>query len=163
MCWASFDDRREYRFTLGRSWEPGLPRCAFIMLNPSTADENVLDPTVRRCLRYAQAWGFGSLEVGNLFALRSTDPKVLSSHADPVGPANDQALLGIRGRAATVVAAWGNGGLLRNRGREVARMLGSRGELWCLGLTKLGEPRHPLYISRSTPLQPWIVSEVRLI
>jgi hypothetical protein len=136
-----------YRYRLWRVWDLDLPRVAFVMLNPSTADERVLDPTLRRCLGFAQRWGCGAFEVGNLYALRSTDPAGLRAVADPVGPLNDEYLVRIAEDATYgVVAGWGSNadderaahvlGLLR-RYRSVYR-LGS--------LTGAGHPRHPLYL-----------------
>src|SRR5512133_2959068 len=90
---ATFSRDRRYRYSLWREWNRDLSRVAFVMLNPSTADEARLDPTIRRCLGYAHAWGCGSFVVGNLFALRSTDPAALYRADDPVGRANDAALL----------------------------------------------------------------------
>ncbi len=147
--WATFDSRRLYRYTLGREWDDTIPRVAFVMLNPSTADETQLDPTLRRCLGYARAWGCGSFEVANLFALRSTDPKALCSHPDPVGPENDQALLGVA-RAATygVVAGWGAHGAFHARAVRVAALLSAERDLLCLATTKEGHPGHPLYLHR---------------
>jgi hypothetical protein len=146
-AWATFDATRTYRFTLGRIWDAAKPRCAFIMLNPSVATDVILDPTVTRCIGYAKDWGYGSLEVGNLFALRSTDPRALYKHPDPVGPGNDEALLRIHDRAKMVVVAWGNHGALNKRSRDVLQLLGPRGPLHYLWLTKSGEPGHPLYMA----------------
>jgi len=121
-----------------------------IGLNPSTADEYEDDPTVRRCLGYAERWHFGGLVMLNAFALRSTDPKALRQHSDPVGPQNDAALAQVCGGASLIVAAWGNGGLLRGRGEElIARIPAMR----CFGLTSQGQPRHPLYLPANAGLQ----------
>ncbi len=119
------------------------------MLNPSTADASQDDPTIRRCIGFAKAWGFGGLIVGNLFALRSTDPKALYSHPEPIGPENDHHLRRIANEAAPVVCAWGTHGALHDRGREVAEMLDDR-NLAALKVTADGSPGHPLYIAANT-------------
>lgn len=143
---ATFDPARVYRYTLLRVWDESLPRVAFVMLNPSTATETELDPTLRRCLGYAQRWGCGSFEVGNIFALRSTDPRALYSHPEPVGMWNDAELIGIAKRASYgVVAGWGTHGALRGRGAEALALLRRVGEVRCLRLTVGGHPTHPLY------------------
>lgn len=137
-----------YRYELERHWGDG-PLWMFLMLNPSTADETVNDPTVERCQRRATAAGAGGLLVGNLFALRSTDPRGLYTCADPVGPENDAALLAMGARADAIVLAWGVHGALRERGYEVCRLLVRAGlghKLHALGITKDGAPRHPLYL-----------------
>jgi hypothetical protein len=147
-AWATFSPSKRFRYTLGRMWNPEKPRCAFIMLNPSTATEYTLDPTVTRCVGYAKAWGYGALEVGNLFALRSTDPKALYKAQDPVGPDNNVTLVEIARRADEVIAAWGAHGALASRAIEVSQLLEDAGAaLQCLGQTKAGEPLHPLYLS----------------
>lgn len=131
-----------YRYTLTRAWTPG-PRVNFIMLNPSTADATTDDATIRRCLRYAQDWGYGGLVVTNLYAYRATDPRVLKTVADPIGPRND-AVLRAQARAVNmVVCAWGAGGGTRAQG--VRRLLRSEGVMpWALRFTKAGHPSHPL-------------------
>lgn len=146
---AVFDSTRTYRYALGRTWDVDLPACAFVMLNPSTADAFRLDPTVRRCMGFAKRWGYGTLLVGNAFALRSTDPKALYEAADPVGPANDEQLRLIGERAHLVIAAWGNHGALGARGPAVMRILRTE-RLAHLGFTKAGQPRHPLYVRADT-------------
>lgn len=125
----------------------GLPdsTCLFIMLNPSTADEVKDDPTIRRCIGFANAWGYGILEICNLFAWRATRPNDLKAAEDPVGPENDRYILEAAGRAEKIVAAWGNHG--QHFGRSVeARALLRGHNIECLGVTQLGEPKHPLYV-----------------
>jgi hypothetical protein len=140
---AEFSEDREYRYRLWRMWDPEKPVLAFIMLNPSTADEVELDPTCRRCKGYVEDWGYGKLVVGNIFALRSTDPENLYDHDDPVGPENDAHLQAIVDDADKVIAAWGTHGAHRDRGREVVDLLDA--DLEALDTTKEGHPCHPLY------------------
>lgn len=151
---AVFSPDRVYRYRLGRTWGMPQPRAerrvAFVMLNPSTADETVEDPTVRRCIGFARAWGYDRLDVLNLFALRSTDPRALREHPDPVGPENDRHIADVTAVADLVIAAWGNHGALRGRGAEVFRLLVP--QALCLGVTGAGQPRHPLYVSGSAEL-----------
>jgi hypothetical protein len=124
-----------------------------IGLNPSTADEVHDDPTIRRCVGYARGWGFGGLVVTNLFAWRSTDPAALREVEDPVGPGNDAVLIDEAASACIVLVGWGALGGLGSRGSAVRRLLGDRG-VFCLGITKGGEPRHPLYLRRAAvPVQ----------
>jgi hypothetical protein len=151
---ATFSVDRTYRYHLHRGWGDG-PSCVFLMLNPSTADAFVLDPTVTRCVRFAKRWGAGSLTVLNIFALRSTDPRGLYSHPDPVGPANDAVIREHTTGAGLVIAAWGVHGAHLDRAAAVARALAAAGvNLQCLGVTKDGHPRHPLYVKGGTPLTP---------
>lgn len=140
---AVFSDDREYRYRLWRTWDVDKPTLAFIMLNPSTADEVELDPTCRRCRGYVEDWGYGKLVVGNLFALRSTDPENLYDHERPVGPENDDHLQSIVDDADMVIAAWGTHGAHRDRGRDVVDLLDA--DLHALDTTKAGHPCHPLY------------------
>src|SRR4028119_2392792 len=86
---AIFDPTRTYRYALWRTWDAARPPVAFVLLNPSTADARRDDPTIRRCANFARTWGFGGLEVVNLFAFRATHPTDLKCAADPVGPQND--------------------------------------------------------------------------
>src|SRR5689334_18589152 len=116
---ALFDPTGRYRYRLWRQWDPAKPAVAFVMLNPSTADATTDDPTIRRCFGFAQGWGFGRLEVVNLFALRATDPRELARHPDPVGPANDAHIAAALALTDQAVAAWGCGGALRERGARV--------------------------------------------
>lgn len=142
---------RQYRYALWRKWADG-PQVLFVMLNPSTADESVDDPTIRRCISFAKAWGFGSLSVGNLFALRTPNPGQLIEHSSPIGDENDQWLSKLQDSAALTIAAWGNSGRLNNRSASVAQVLSKP---HTLGLTKIAEPRHPLYVHSATKPTQW--------
>ena len=142
---------RRYRYALWRVWSDG-PQVLFVMLNPSTADERVDDPTIRRCIGFALSWGFGSVAVGNLFAFRTPDPSLLKRSTAPVGRDNDAWLRRLQRRAALTVAAWGNHGGFLERGDAVRSLLASP---HTLGLTRRGEPRHPLYVPASARPLPW--------
>lgn len=140
-----------YRYRLDRSWAEG-PRILFVMLNPSTADGTQDDPTLRRCIRFARDWGYGSLTVANLYAYRATAPAELKKAADPVGPECDLHLERCAGEAALVVAAWGMHAQ-PERAEQVRRLLGPK--VMALAWTKAGQPRHPLYVRGDTTLQQW--------
>ncbi|MEE8171109.1 MAG: DUF1643 domain-containing protein [Phycisphaerae bacterium] len=149
---ALFDDSRRYRYRLWRVWDAARPIAAFVMLNPSTADARRDDPTIRRCIGFARRWGFGALDVVNLFAFRATRVDALRRGADPVGPANDRVLRCCVRRADLVVAAWGNHGLLHDSATRVGPILSAAAAVHCLGVTKQGQPRHPLYVRGDAPL-----------
>lgn len=149
---ARFDATGRYRYRLVRTWGGGR-RVAFVMLNPSAADAARDDPTIRRCVGFARAWGFGSLEVVNLFGFRTARPRELARAADPVGHENDRHVARALGRADLVVAAWGGAPFARARG--TLGRLRRRGPVYCLGRTRAGAPRHPLYLRASTRLVPF--------
>lgn len=126
------------------------------MLNPSTADEQTNDPTVERCERRARALGLDGVRVANIFALRSTDPRALYGHPDPVGPLNDEAILDAVRDAGIVICAWGGHGTLNGRGEAVVRLLHQHGmDLHYLALNADGTPKHPLYIGYDRQPTPW--------
>jgi hypothetical protein len=144
---AEFSVCRRWRTLLWRRWDEAGPIANFLMLNPSTADERVLDPTCARARDYAQRWGYGTLLVTNVFAWRATDPGAMRAAADPVGAGNDAAILGAAGRARLVVCAWGNHGTHLDRAARVTRLLRQAGmALHVLRLNAGGEPAHPLYL-----------------
>jgi len=153
-----FSPGRAYRYTL-RHDAPGMSmvdlfdgkRVMWIGLNPSTADENQLDPTLRRIRGFTASWGYCEFVMTNLFAFRATDPREMRLAADPVGPMNDHWLADTANGADLIVAAWGALGTYRNRANDVRRLLEAR-PMFCLGLTHNGQPRHPLYVKRSTRL-----------
>ena len=151
---AEFDHSRRYRYLLRRGLGMGEGRITFCMLNPSTADEQVNDPTIRRCIGFGQSWGYGELLVVNLSPLRATNPRDLYA----AGPEPDyvwsENLHHIR-QAATasgmMVLAYGNGGKWESRGAKVVAELDRQGITpYCLGRTGEGHPRHPLYVRGDT-------------
>ena len=144
---AEFSDCGRYRYKLWRTWDDARPPVLFIMLNPATADAKRNDPTIRRCIGFARDWGFGGVRVGNLFAWRTPYPEVLRSVTDPVGQDNDGALHEMAGGAALVVAAWGVHGAWRDRARAFRQTFSH--PLHALGITKAGEPAHPLRLRRT--------------
>ncbi|SPJ23364.1 DUF1643 domain-containing protein [Palleronia abyssalis] len=153
---ATYSDCERYRYALTRVWRPEDGKALFVMLNPSTATEVQNDPTVERCERRARALGFGAFRVCNIFAWRDTDPKKMRRADDPVGPANDAAILEGCRWADTIVCAWGTHGAHMARGPEVeALMRGTGRTLHHLGLSKDGHPKHPLYIPYATQPVPW--------
>lgn len=137
-----------YRYRLER-------RVCFVMLNPSTADGLTDDPTTRRCMNYAQEAGFAVLDLVNLFALRSPSPKSLLDAADPIGPDTDERLYATARLSDTIIAAWGTHGGLHERDEVVLRALRDIREVHCLGTTKHGFPRHPLYVKSPWQLTPY--------
>lgn len=140
----------------------------WIMLNPSTATKDTDDPTMESVLRVSRNYRphdlpFEAVEVCNLFAFRSPDPKALLAASDPVGPDNDDVLLRSIVRAKRVIVAWGSSinftgsqklGAIRGRDKAVLHMIHSRlpvgSPLLCVGRTASGQPRHPLYLSGAT-------------
>jgi hypothetical protein len=141
-----------YRYRLFRRWGLG-PVCTFIMLNPSTADGKLDDPTIRRCVGFAKREGCGALLVVNLFAFRATEPDDLLLADDPFGPDGVQHLReAVEETRGPVVAAWGAWAGAREPGKVIADRF--HGRLVCLGTTKDGSPRHPLYVRADAPLVP---------
>lgn len=154
---AVFSPCRTYRYRLTRSGLAGRTRpgyVAWIMLNPSTADENVNDKTIRRCIGFTVREGYSALAVVNLYALRSPYPEDLRQHPAPCGPDNDAAIVEVVQGAALAVCAWGADPMAPPRARAVEGLLAGV-PLRCLGWTKDGEPRHPLYLPSATPMCPY--------
>ena len=153
---ATYSDCERYRYQLTRIWDSGGQKARFVMLNPSTATEEQNDPTVERCERRARALGFGAFRVTNIFAWRDTDPKAMRAAQDPIGPANDAAILEGCDWADQIIAAWGSHGDHLNHGAHVASLLRATGKpVYALGLTKAGHPKHPLYIAYTQQPELW--------
>lgn len=148
----------KYRYVLSRNWDPAIDRAVWIMLNPSTANAVEDDATIRRCISFAKRWGYGGIEVYNLFALRSRCPKLIEIDDDPVGPDNDYWLNAIGRSKGKIIAAWGacQTQLQLRRANEVIEFLVSDRDvlLYALGFTKNGHPRHPLYVRNDAELSP---------
>lgn len=150
-----FSSNRKYRYTLWRQWYwPLRQHVMFVGLNPSTADETQDDPTVRRCIRYAMAWGFDGLMMMNAFAFRATDPRVMIAEPEPVGPANDFFLRVEAQRAGLVVVAWGTRARHLNRHNQLLSGPLHR-MVHCLQQTKDGYPKHPLYLRKDLKPVPY--------
>ena len=149
---ACFNSARTHRYYLQRSWDLDKPAMAFVCLNPSTADEVVNDPTVTRCINYADSWGYGTFYMLNLFAFRATDPKDMKAAADPVGKMNDSWIKSITDQCHLTIAAWGNHGAYLGRDKEIRKLLNN---LHCLKITKSNQPYHPLYLRAD--LKPFIL------
>lgn len=156
---AKISECGTYRYSLSRVWEPELPDVIWIMLNPSTADADKDDPTIRRCCAFAKEWLKGGIEVLNLFAARATDPKHLQHFTDPIGPENDNEIRVVAASKRLIVAGWGSHLMPRcanDRWVRVMRLLAGR-KVFCLGTTKNGRPKHPLYVLSGTKLVPFQV------
>lgn len=154
---AVFSDCERYRYRLWRVWDESKPKACFVMLNPSTATHEVLDPTVSRCKTRAETLGYGGLEVVNIFALRSTDPKELYRVSDPVGPENFSAISDAVLESDITICAWGgHGGLL-----EIGEAIGGAISFFLpekahyLRINSDGSPAHPLYLPYSLQPTPW--------
>ncbi|MEM6625291.1 MAG: DUF1643 domain-containing protein [Pseudomonadota bacterium] len=160
---AVISECNNYRTWLERRWAEGPP-LILDMLNPSKADAKIDDPTIRRGIGFAQREGLGGLVVVNFFALRATNPKDLIGHPDPIGPENVRAigealLLSAVHKSPFVVACGAHSMVTPELIRLVERAAQYDVQLWCLGKTKHGFPRHPLYLAKDTPLEPFVFSK----
>ncbi len=156
---AVLSDDGLYRYELRRAWGDG-PVVTWVMLNPSTADAQSDDPTIRRLLSFSDSWGFGEFLVVNLFAYRSPKPVALRTIVDPVGPGNERAIEAAIAKAELVICAWGASIDSRAlRGRPKPNVTALTAALWkptaCLGRTGAGRPVHPLYVSADTEPVPY--------
>ena len=146
---ASISPDGTYRYALLRRWAEG-PSLAFVMLNPSTADAQMDDPTIRRCVGFGRTLGFGALEIGNLGALRATNPDDFFRSPAPIGDLNDYVLDQIADRAQQVIVAWGalpaKPAWVRARAEKVLLKLTAHRDVYALRVTAGGFPSHPLYL-----------------
>jgi len=154
----------KFRYHLHRRWSDG-PTLLFVMLNPSTADADADDATIRRCIRFGKANGFGGIEVVNLFAYRATDPKDLRRAGYPVGPENDSWTVAAAQQAlesgGDVCLAWGSGVAGLERPQVVLPALRAAGVApKCLRITRSGYPQHPLYLPSGLPLVPFTADTI---
>ena len=149
---AEISDDGLYRYRLWRQWNmhPPFPGTVlWVMLNPSVADAFKDDPTLTKCIGWTKRWGYGRLEVVNIYAYRSTDPAAMftayRAGADIIGPENDNALEAAMNRATVIVAAWGNNGS-GPRVDEITEQLRAV-DARCLGRTRSGAPKHPVRLA----------------
>ncbi|MEL6922688.1 MAG: DUF1643 domain-containing protein [Bacteroidota bacterium] len=149
---AIFSTCRRYRYLLSRHWDEHLPTLLIIGLNPSTAGATHDDPTIKRCIGFAQSWGYGSLHVANLFALMATQPKDLLADKAPVGQLNDRYLRQLIKACDRTVVAWGNYGTHLERNLQVLAFIKKP---YCLKINKNGQPAHPLYQKADTRLRAY--------
>jgi hypothetical protein len=148
---ANFSECGRYRYLLTRGFG-GESTCLFVMLNPSAADAEQDDPTIRRCISFARREGFGRLEVVNIYGFRSASPSVLFAAKDPIGEGDDAAITAALERTDSVVVAWGNHAE-QERAAAVIELIKRSGKLArCFGLTMQGQPKHPLYLHADTEL-----------
>lgn len=146
---ALISDCGQYRHWLSRIWDESKDMVMFIGLNPSTADAEVDDPTIRRCIDFAQRWGYGGLYMVNLFDYRATDPKDLLKASTWMSSYCQRHIDGCASRSALVVFAWGSFKKLRGRDYGMSiRFPNAK----CLGKNKDGQPKHPLYLRKDTAL-----------
>lgn len=160
---ASFSRCGQYRYALYRTFDSGNDCCVFIGLNPSTGDANEDDPTIRRCMGFTVDWGYQQLIMVNLFAFRTPHPDHLKQARDPEGPRNRQAIRKACASASKIVAAWGNHGRFLEQSTRLSRLWNNY-DMHCFGLTKTGQPAHPLYQPRNATLlaYPPLATDARL-
>lgn len=156
---AVFSDCERYRYALWRNFGPllggGKGQCCFVMLNPSTADAEKDDPTIRRCIRYAEGWGYDGLAVLNVFAWRATNPYELPFVDEPTGPLNGQWFAEVLGESAIVIAAWGaHAGLRGGEDRALQWIKFAGKEVHALAALQNGSPAHPLYLPKTLAPRP---------
>jgi len=139
-----------YRYRLDRLWDDSKPALLFVLYNPSTADASQDDPTLRRCIGFAQSWDYGGLCVINLYSLRTPDPKTLRAHPRPKGPDHERVFQEALEGHSHVVCAWGL------QGGPISRHFSpGTHRIFHLGLNRDGSPKHPLYLPSSTLLHEW--------
>lgn len=164
---ATLSDCGRYRYALWRRWKDWFTygQVIFIGLNPSTADAETDDHTIRKMMGFARHWGFGGMVVCNLFAFRATLPPHMMNAEDPIGTENDEIISGyVRHRGTdkpsgySIICCWGNHGTFKNRDRCVFDLFDTNPycpEPRCLGLTKAGHPKHPARLAYNTPALPF--------
>lgn len=161
---AKFSKDRKYRYLLARRWGkvyPGTGWLTYVMLNPSTADAKVNDPTIRRCIYFARIRGYGGILVVNLYGIRATDSSTVKLFDDPVGPANDYWIRWAYDRGEETIVAWGNSvrkvSSAQQRISDVLALVDYpyQSHLWCFGRTKSGQPKHPLMLPNNRPLEDY--------
>ena len=141
---AVISDDGKYRYSLSRKWDKTKPEIMFIMLNPSTADDTVDDRTIKRIINFSKTWGYGGLLVGNIYAYRSSNPKLLRDVDDPIGPENEKYIRKMLQKVNTVVYAWGD----NNKKGEPDWLKNIVKAPLCIEISQQGNPRHPLMLKK---------------
>ena len=159
---AVISEDQKYRYKLSRTWNENEPGIVFIGLNPSTADHEKDDATIRRLRGFCKDWGAGGFVIVNLFALRSRNPFALETDPDCIGPKNNDWIIRttFKSLITKVIPCWGNHGKLWGRDQEVLKML-PHWKLYHLGLSKAGNPKHPLYLPSSTIPTKWDLTQIK--
>jgi hypothetical protein len=144
---STHEIKKKYRYLLKCTWQEELERVTFVMLNPSVADSKICDPTLNRCVNFSKNWGYGGMNIVNLYAFIATDPKELFKCEEPVGIDNDKYIIQSVGESEKVIFAWGEQHQeLLNRANSVIKLLKDY-KYYCIKKTKNGvHPRHPLYL-----------------
>lgn len=152
---AVLSENKEYRYRLWRIWDESKPKVMFIMLNPSTADEMIDDPAIKRCISFAKSWGYGGLYVGNLFAYRSKNPEMLlyvnGLNRDLL---NDYHIRIMSEKCESIVCAWGNSPILKKLKFKPALSYIEK-PLYCIELSKNNTPKHPLYLKGNLKMKSY--------
>ena len=152
---AVISDCEKYRYQLIRQWDDNKNLALFIGLNPSIADDEIDDPTIRRCIGFAKRERFGGFIMANLFAYRATSPCDMKSAEQPVGELNEYWLEQSISSCKVVIVCWGGNDSHLNRHIEVNELLKKHANntpILCFGKTKAGQPKHPLYLASNTEL-----------
>jgi hypothetical protein len=155
LAGAGFSPDRRYRYALWRQWSPGPPArtISFVLLNPSTANDKRLDPTLTRCAGHAKRWGFDRMNVVNLYAFRTPYPKIMLAQDDPTGPENAAAIDRYVSESDLCIAAWGWNVIETGRLKWLCE-LAYPIPVHVLGFTAGGEPRHPLHMRNDCGHRP---------
>lgn len=153
-CGAVFSPCESYRYSLAWTWDKTKPPLTFCLLNPSTADHEKLDPTATGLITRARLWGYGGVDLLNLFAYRATDPQAMLAQPDPVGPHNEimtrAALSQAQSEGGPVICGWGKHGTHRGQDKVFCALAADMDvPLMALERNQDGTPRHPLYIAHN--------------
>lgn len=163
---ATFSNCKRYRYELFRLWDASKPIVMFIMFNPSVADEEIDDATIRRCIGFARDWGYGGIEVCNLYAYRSTKPEALLNTIDPIGVENTAHIKKIAEQADLIVCAWGNstiGNKLMKNLKHDYKPLSGLDKLHFIELAIDGTPKHQLYLPKHLKPQPYFPIKTAIV
>jgi len=165
---AALSPCEKYRYELRRDWDASKPPLVLCMINPSRADADVADPTISKCIGFARRLGFGGILVVNLYAYRTPYVRALLAAGDDgtdiVGPENDLYIIKAAWTAAhslsPIVCAWGAKPRVPSDWQQRIGILKAAAAaqhvpLQCLGVTKNGDPAHPLMLSYDRKLQAW--------